>query len=177
MYIVFILVVQCKRWHVLIKCNLMYCKHLQPAAHVTSVLRSCLTTLSHSHLTRSWLRCRLVHLDVEGCSEELLRQQSYAIKNQIGHQKPPIRGFGTQYTPIGRCFAWSSLPSSLWHKTAGGSISRKALDQWEWTTLLRCQSSPTHDSYVLLRTDYRSCLTGYSQLGPPPHSNQHQSVL
>ena len=29
--------------------------------------------------------CRLVHLDVEDCSEELLRQQSYAIKNQLGH--------------------------------------------------------------------------------------------
>ena len=27
---------------------------------------------------------RLVHLDVEDCSEELLRQQSYAIKNQRG---------------------------------------------------------------------------------------------
>ena len=31
---------------------------------------------------------RLVHLDVEDCSEELLRQQSYAIKNQLGHPKP-----------------------------------------------------------------------------------------
>ena len=30
---------------------------------------------------------RLVHLDVEVCSEELLRQQSYAIKNQLGHPK------------------------------------------------------------------------------------------
>ena len=28
---------------------------------------------------------RLVHLDVEDCSEELLRQQSHAIKNQLGH--------------------------------------------------------------------------------------------
>ena len=33
---------------------------------------------------------RLVHLDVEECSEELLRQQSYAIKNQLGHPKPPL---------------------------------------------------------------------------------------
>jgi len=32
---------------------------------------------------------RVVHLDVEDCSEELLRQQSYAIKNQLGHPKPP----------------------------------------------------------------------------------------
>ena len=30
---------------------------------------------------------RLVHLHVEDCSEELLRQQSYAIKNQLGHPK------------------------------------------------------------------------------------------
>ena len=27
---------------------------------------------------------RVVHLDVEDCSEELLRQQSYSIKNQRG---------------------------------------------------------------------------------------------
>ena len=33
--------------------------------------------------------CRVVHLDVEDCSEELIRQQSYAIKNQLGHPKPP----------------------------------------------------------------------------------------
>ena len=35
---------------------------------------------------------RLVHLDVEDCSEELLRQLSFAIKNQLGHSKPPTRG-------------------------------------------------------------------------------------
>jgi len=29
----------------------------------------------------------------------LLRQLSYAIKNQLGHPKPPTRGFGTQNTP------------------------------------------------------------------------------
>ena len=51
----------------------------------------------------------MVHLDVEECSEELLRQQSYAIKNQLGHPKPPTRGFGTQNTPIGGYFACSSL--------------------------------------------------------------------
>ena len=39
-------------------------------------------------------------LDVEEYSEELLCQQSYAIKNQLGHPKPPTRGFGTQNTPI-----------------------------------------------------------------------------
>ena len=38
----------------------------------------------------------VVHLDVEEWSEELLRQLSYAIKNQLGHPKPPTRGFGTQ---------------------------------------------------------------------------------
>ena len=48
---------------------------------------------------------RVVHLDVEDCSEELLRQLSYAIKNQLGHPKPPTRGFGTQNTPIGGYFA------------------------------------------------------------------------
>ena len=32
---------------------------------------------------------RMVHLDVEDWSEELLRLQSYAIKNQLGHPKPP----------------------------------------------------------------------------------------
>ena len=31
---------------------------------------------------RPWTR--VVHLDVEECSEELLRQQSYAIKNHVG---------------------------------------------------------------------------------------------
>ena len=30
---------------------------------------------------------RLVHLYVEDCFEELPRQQSYAIKNQLGHPK------------------------------------------------------------------------------------------
>ena len=36
---------------------------------------------------------RDVHLDVEDCSEELLRQQSYyAIQNQLGHPKPPTKG-------------------------------------------------------------------------------------
>ena len=28
-------------------------------------------------------------------TEELLCQQSYAIKNQLGHPKPPTKGFGT----------------------------------------------------------------------------------
>ena len=35
---------------------------------------------------------RLVHLHVEECSEELLRQQSYAIKNQRGGSKIPPNG-------------------------------------------------------------------------------------
>ena len=54
-------------------------------------------------------RSRLVHLDVEDCSEELLRQQSYDIKKQLGHPKPPTSGFGTQNTPIGGYFACPSL--------------------------------------------------------------------
>ena len=36
---------------------------------------------------------RLVHLDVEEWSENCWRQLSYAIKNQLGHPKPPTRGF------------------------------------------------------------------------------------
>ena len=32
---------------------------------------------------------RLVQLDVEDCSKELLRQQSYAIKNQLVESKAP----------------------------------------------------------------------------------------
>ena len=35
---------------------------------------------------------RLVHLDVEDCSEELLRQQFYAIKNQQGASTIPPNG-------------------------------------------------------------------------------------
>ena len=42
------------------------------------------------------IEVRVVHLDVEVRSEELQRQLSYAIKNQLGHPKPPTRGFGTQ---------------------------------------------------------------------------------
>ena len=36
----------------------------------------------------AWFSSDYVHLHVEDCSEELLRQQSYAIKNQLGHPKP-----------------------------------------------------------------------------------------
>ena len=42
---------------------------------------------------------RLVHLDVENCSEKLLPQQSYAIKNQLGHPKP-LLGF-SEVVPYG----------------------------------------------------------------------------
>ena len=38
-----------------------------------------------------YFRSDYVHLDVEDCSEELLRQQSYAMKNQLG--LPPTRFF------------------------------------------------------------------------------------
>ena len=41
----------------------------------------------------NWAGSRLVHLDVEDYSEELFRQQSYAIKNQLAKRKtPPTRG-------------------------------------------------------------------------------------
>ena len=39
-------------------------------------------------------------LPCRGLIREITRQQSYAIKNQLGYPKPPIRGFGTQNTPI-----------------------------------------------------------------------------
>ena len=32
---------------------------------------------------------RVVHLDVEDCSEEFLSQKSYAKKNKAGHSKHP----------------------------------------------------------------------------------------
>ena len=38
---------------------------------------------------RKWISIRLVHLDVEDCSEEFLRQQSFAIKNQLVTSKAP----------------------------------------------------------------------------------------
>ena len=44
-----------------------------------------------------WL-VRLVHSDVEDCSEELLHQQSYAIKNQLVTSKA-LWGFRTENTP------------------------------------------------------------------------------
>ena len=34
-------------------------------------------------------KANYVHLDVEDCSEKLLRQQSYAKRNQLGYPKPP----------------------------------------------------------------------------------------
>ena len=39
----------------------------------------------------------------------MLRQLSYAIKNQLGHPKPPTKGFGTQKYPHWGYFACSSL--------------------------------------------------------------------
>ena len=41
-------------------------------------------------------------LDVEDCSEELPRQQSYAIKNQLGHPKPPT----IQHDSMGLLVCW-----------------------------------------------------------------------
>ena len=42
-------------------------------------------TRGNSLQENSSQQARLVHLHVEDCSEELLRQQSFAIKNQLGH--------------------------------------------------------------------------------------------
>ena len=55
---------------------------------------------------------RLVHLDFEDFSEQLLRQQSNVLKNQLGHSKPLTRGFGTQNNQLG-------ASGSLWYKIAG----------------------------------------------------------
>ena len=64
---------------------------------------------NNQRLSSLSLQCRLVHLHVEDCSEELLPQQSYAIKNQLGHPKPPTRSFGTQNTPNPELLAQATL--------------------------------------------------------------------
>ena len=46
----------------------------------------------HSH----WSRNDEARLSLVESFIVLLRQLSYAIKNQLGHPKPPTRGFGTQ---------------------------------------------------------------------------------
>ena len=60
-------------------------------------------SLVHSHWSRNVDETRLSLVKL------CLRQQSYAIKNQLWHPKPPTRGFGTQNTPIGCYFACSTL--------------------------------------------------------------------
>ena len=68
-----------------------------PLWHHTEVAR--LPRTSQAEWNTDWRgpRCypayRLVHLGVEECSEKLLRQQSYTIKNQLGHPKTPPRWF------------------------------------------------------------------------------------
>ena len=47
----------------------------------------------HSH----WSRNVEARLSLVESFIVLLRQLSYAIKNQLGHPKPPTRGFGTKY--------------------------------------------------------------------------------
>ena len=42
---------------------------------------------------KSRIQVRLLHLGVEDCSEEMLRQKSNAIKNQLGHPKLTPRWF------------------------------------------------------------------------------------
>ena len=39
--------------------------------------------------------------ELEDCSEELLRLQSYVIKNQLVHPKLPTRDFGKREDPMG----------------------------------------------------------------------------
>ena len=56
------------------------------------------SSLVHSH----WSRNDEARLSLVERFIVLLWQLSYAIKNQLGHPKPPTRGFGTQNT--------------LWHK-------------------------------------------------------------
>ena len=50
------------------------------------------TSLVHSH----WSRNVETRLSLVESFIVLLCQLSYAIKNQLGHPKPPTRGFGTQ---------------------------------------------------------------------------------
>ena len=74
---------------------------------------------------------RLVHLDVEDCSGELFRQQSYAIKNQFGHPKPPVnakyRGYfacpsmilyGTRAFIIAPFCAWKPTVPTMSQRTS-----------------------------------------------------------
>ena len=42
-----------------------------------------------------WSSSNKARLSLVESFKVLLRQQSYAIKNQLGHPKPPTRGFGT----------------------------------------------------------------------------------
>ena len=58
-------------------------------------------SMVHSH----WSRNVEAHLSLV----ESFPSDACAIKNQLGHPKPPTRVFGTQNTPIGGYFACSSL--------------------------------------------------------------------
>ena len=66
---------------------------------------------------------RLVHLDVEDYSEKLLPQQSYVIKNQLGHPKPQ----GLWNKKLLGLLRWFFMAlgcrsvhgSQLWHRIAG----------------------------------------------------------
>ena len=55
-----------------------------------------LGTLRNSVLHSHWSRNVEARLSLVESFIVLLRQLSYAIKNQLGHPKPPTRGFGTQ---------------------------------------------------------------------------------
>ena len=59
------------------------------------------TSVLHSH----WSRNVEARLSLVERFIVLLRQLSYAIKNQLGHPKPPTRGFGTQRPILGSMLA------------------------------------------------------------------------
>ena len=56
---------------------------------VRQITGRCTTTDMESGLDWCSTKVRVVHLDVEEWSEELLRQLSYAIKNQLVASKAP----------------------------------------------------------------------------------------
>ena len=71
-------------------------KQRLPADTLILAIRNINTALSTSldgqEETGPWsVDISVVHLDVEDCSEELLRQHSYAIKNQLVTSKGPYR--------------------------------------------------------------------------------------
>ena len=67
-------------------------RFLLPLALIHSTSTSLQGSVVHSH----WSRNVEARLSLVESFIVMLRQLSYAIKNQLGHPKPPTRGFGTQ---------------------------------------------------------------------------------